>query len=370
MRVYLDNAATTPLDSRVLDYMLPIMKEQYGNPSSIHHHGRQTKMLVEEARKLIANELNVSIAEIFFTGSATESNNMIIRGAVRDLGVERIITTGAEHDCVLNTIKSLSSTIEVIYLDLDPVGHINYDQLSSLLSQSSKKTLVSLMHANNEIGTMHDLERICQICEDFNSLYHCDAVQSVAKYKIDLSRNKLSFLSASGHKFFGPKGVGFVYVNNANKIGPHIYGGGQERNMRAGTENTYGIAGLGKAFELAISEMQSRKDIINLLRNRFIDGIKSISPDIIRRGDDAGHYYIVNLGFPPSDKSEMLTFNLDIAGISASAGSACSSGMEHATHVLEAINADPLYKSVRFSFSHLNTIEEVDYTLERLSGLI
>lgn len=374
MRIYLDNAATTPLDPRVLDYMLPLMKDNFGNPSSIHHHGRQCKAIIEESRKKIANSLRSSIGEIFFTSSATEANNLIIQAAVRDLGVTKIISTPIEHHCVLHTIEHIVAQqrgVESAFLSVDESGQINMEELDQLLASSEVKCLVCIMHVNNEIGTISNVKSISEICEKHNALFQCDAVQALGKYDIDLSQTKISFLSGSAHKFYGPKGVGFVYINSDNQIKPLIHGGAQERNMRAGTENTYGIAGIGKALELCLEDMQKNRQHITFIRSHLIeklksqfDGVKIISPET------DGHYCILNVAFPKSDKTDMIMFNLDILGISASAGSACSSGVEQASHVLRAIGLSAGYQAIRFSFSHHNTKEEIDFLVEKLKGIL
>lgn len=374
MRIYLDNAATTPLDPRVLDYMLPLLKENYGNPSSIHHHGRQCKAIVEESRKKIANSLKASIGEIFFTSSATEANNLIIQAAVRDLGVTKIISTPIEHHCVLHTIEhivSQQSQIEAEFLSVDEHGRIDLNELDQQLATSEGTCLVCIMYINNEIGTISDVTSISELCEKHNALFQCDAVQALGKYPIDLSELNISFLSGSGHKFYGPKGIGFVYINGNNKIKPLIHGGAQERNMRAGTENTYGIAGIGKALELCLEDMTEHQEHISAIRSHLIDqlktkftGVKIISPE------EDGHYCILNVAFPKSDKTDTIMFNLDIMGISASAGSACSSGVEQASHVLRAVGLSGDFQAVRFSFSHHNTIGEIDFLVEKLIGIL
>jgi len=372
MRIYFDNASTTPLDPRVFECIKPLMMDTFGNPSSIHFHGRQTKALIEEARKSIANGLKASIGEIFFTSSATEANNMVLMSAVRDHGVERIISSPTEHHCVLHTIDYLKEhhQIECTMLPVAHCGSIDYDLLRAELQGSMKKTLVSLMHANNEIGSMSDPTEISKICQEHEALYHCDAVQTVAKYPIDVDETKFSFLSGSAHKFYGPKGIGFIYINGNNKIKPLIYGGAQERNMRAGTENTYGIVGLGKAFELGISEMDVRVDQVSKLRSYLIDSVCDLSDKIKLNGSIDGHYCIANMAFPKNSKTDLLMFNLDIAGISASAGSACSSGIESRSHVLDAIELADDVNAVRFSLSHHNTQDEVDFLVEKLKDMI
>ncbi len=371
MRIYLDNASTTPMDIRVFEHIKPMMLDTFGNPSSIHYHGRQTKALIEEARKTIANGIKASIGEIFFTSSATEANNMVLMSAVRDHGVQRIISSPTEHHCILHTIDYLKENhgVECTMLTVDQYGIIDYDQLRSELKGSTQKTIVSLMHANNEIGSLSDTAVISGICTEHEALYHCDAVQTLAKYPIDVDQVKFSFLSGSAHKFYGPKGVGFIYINGDNKIKPMIHGGAQERNMRAGTENTYGIAGLGKAFELGLAEMKERNQKTSDLRSYLIDGVCSLSDKIKLNGTPDGHYCIANMSFPKNPKTDLIMFNLDIAGISASAGSACSSGIESRSHVLDAISLPSDVNAVRFSLSHHNTTEEIDFLVEKLKDM-
>jgi len=371
MRIYLDNASTTPMDTRVFEHIKPMMLDTYGNPSSIHYHGRQTKSMIEEARKIVANGIKASISEIFFTSSATEANNMVLMSAVRDHNVERIISSPTEHHCVLHTIDYLKEhhSVECVMLSVDQQGIIDYDQLRSVLRDSTKKTIVSLMHANNEIGSLSDPALISDICSEYGALYHCDAVQTLAKYPLDVDQVKFSFMSGSAHKFYGPKGVGFIYINGNNKIKPLIYGGAQERNMRAGTENTYGIAGLGKAFELGLSEMEERARVTGALRNYLINGVCGLNSKIKLNGLQDGHYCIANISFPKNSKTDLIMFNLDIAGISASAGSACSSGIESRSHVLDAISLPSDEIAVRFSLSHHNTTEEIDFLIEKLKDM-
>lgn len=370
-RVYFDNAATTPVSEEVIQAMLPVLREQYGNPSSIHAEGRQVRALIEGARKTVARCIGASMADVFFTSGGTESNNMAIKCAVRDLGVRRIISSPTEHHCGLHTIQTVEqeSGVEVVMLPVDSRGHVNLDALEQTLdSGGDKKTLVSLMHANNEIGTLLDVERASALCRQYGALFHTDSVQTIGHFSWDVVKTPVSFLSGSAHKFHGPKGVGFIYINPENPIHPFIDGGGQERNMRGGTENVYGIIGLAKALELATADMETRAAHIRNIRQYLMDRLQGAFEDIQFNGDYDGQclYTVLSVSFPPSPKNEMLLLNLDIAGISASGGSACSSGAEKGSHVLEAIGADPQRKSIRFSFSHYNTREEVDYVVEKL----
>jgi len=374
MNIYLDNAATTPLDKEVLDVMIPYMTENFGNPSSIHAHGRKVRSAIEDARKIVATHLNASAGEIFFTSSATEANNMVLQGAVDDLGVTRIISSRMEHHCILHTLEFLEDTkgVKVEYLDLDKKGNIDINQLEKLLQDRSEPTLVTLMHANNEVGTMIDLHKVSELCKLNEAYFHSDTVQTIGKYKIDVQETQISFLAGSAHKFYGPKGIGFLYMNGDTKLKPRIFGGGQERNMRAGTENAYGIVGLGKALDLAYTELETRKADIISLRNRFKKGLEGAIIDLQYLGnqEELCNYAVLNVSLPKTIKTEMVAFNLDIAGISASTGSACSSGAVHDSHVLEAIDADPNRKSVRFSFSHHNTEQDIDKTIEALAKIV
>lgn len=374
MNIYLDNAATTPLDKEVLDAMIPYMTENFGNPSSIHAHGRKVRSAIEDARKIVATHLNASAGEIFFTSSATEANNMALQGAVDDLEVTRIISSRMEHHCILHTLEYLEDNkgVKIEYLNLDPKGNIDTAQLIRLLEDKSEPTLVTLMHANNEIGTMIDLNKVGEICKEHDVLFHSDTVQTIGKFKIDLQDTPISFLSGSAHKFYGPKGVGFLYMNGDNKVKPRLFGGGQERNMRAGTENAYGIVGLGKALDLAYNNLDTRKADILKLRERFKRGLYGAINDLQYLGnqEELSNYAVVNVSLPRTTKTEMIAFNLDIAGISASTGSACSSGAVHDSHVLEAINADPNRKSVRFSFSHHNTVADIDKAIEVVAKIV
>lgn len=374
MRVYLDYAATTPLLPEVIEAMHGAMQNDYGNPSSIHHHGRITKSIIEDARKVVAQSLNASLGEIFFTSSATESNYMSMFCSVRDLGVKRIISSPIEHHCILHTLEYLEEHlgVKVDYLKVDHQGNIDHEELKGLLSNSDKKTLVSLMYVNNEIGTCHDITTIGELCKEYDALFHSDTVQGVGKLKIDLQETHLNFMSASAHKFYGPKGVGFIYINGDNPIKPILVGGSQERNMRSGTENLYGIVGMARALEVAVRDQEKNLNAANEMKTDFKNKLNNLFTDLEFLGNqDSQHSpYILNVLFPASAKSEMLTMNLDINGISVSSGSACSSGAEHQSHVLQHINADPKKKPIRFSFSHLTTNAELDYVLDKLPNIM
>lgn len=373
MKVYLDNAATTPIAKEVLDEMLPYLTEFFGNPSSIHAYGRKTKAAVEKARKVVAKYLNASTAEVFFTGSGTESSNMIIKGAVHHCDVKRIISSKIEHHCVLHSVECMAREgVKVEYVKLDSQGHVDLVDLEHLLYSSQEKTLVSLMHANNEIGTLLHLDKVSEICNNYGALFHSDTVQTIGYVPFDVQKTKIHFLSGSSHKFHGPKGVGFVYINSGVTMQPFIDGGSQERNMRAGTENVYGIVGLGKALDLAVEHMSENKNYISGLKNYMLEKLRSEITGVEFNGDlsaSGSNYKVLSVSLPPTEKSELALFNLDIAGIAASGGSACSSGSEKGSHVLEAIAADPNRKSIRFSFSKYNTKEEIDYTVEVLKRM-
>lgn len=373
MRIYLDNAATTPLSKEVLEAMMPWMTEHYGNPSSIHSEGRRARTAIEQARRTIAKCLNASLGEIFFTSCGTESNNWALKSAVRDLGVQRIITTKAEHHCVLHATDALKQyqNIEIIYLTLSKEGHISLEELQNYLSGSDKKTLVSLIHANNEIGTILDIKKVGDLCLAHQAFFHTDTVQTLGYYPIDVQALNISFLSGSGHKFHGPKGIGFLYINGDNIIKPYIDGGAQERNMRAGTENLHGIVGLAKALEIVSTNRAAYQTHIEGLKSHMIEALKASFEDIRFNGDlEQGHYKILSVSFPPTPKTEMLVMGLDIAGISASGGSACSSGAEHDSHVIEAIGGDIDRKTIRFSFSSYNTKEQIDIVINKIKNIL
>jgi len=374
-RVYFDNAATTPVSNEVVEAMIPVLKEQFGNPSSIHAEGRQIRAAIESARKTVAQCIGAGTGEVFFTSGGTESNNMALKNAVHDLGVKRIISCPSEHHCNTHSIETLvrENSIEVVWLNPDRLGRISYDDLEKSLSESAGvKTLVSLMHANNEIGTMIDLARVSGLCRQYGALLHTDTVQTVGHFPINVQETPVNFLSGAAHEFHGPKGVGFIYINPDTHIRPFIDGGAQERNMRGGTENVYGIVGLAKALELATTDMESRSahilDVRNYMKSRLIENFD----DIQFNGDPDGPslYTVLSVSFPPGPKNELLLLNLDILGVSCSGGSACSSGSEKGSHVLEAIGADPARKSIRFSFSHYNTREEVDFVINKLRSIL
>ena len=374
MRVYLDNAATTPIREEVIQAMVPFMQNYYGNPSSIHAEGRKVRAAIEGARKTVAETLGASIGEIFFTSGGTESNNTALKCAVRDLGVTRFITSPTEHHAVLHSLDCIQQqhdNISVEFLEIDAIGCPDMQQLKEKLSASTEKTLVTLMHANNEIGTMIDLNEVSEICKEHGALFHTDSVQTVGHFPIDLSKTSVSFLTGAAHKFHGPKGVGFLYINSENHIQPFIDGGSQERNMRGGTENVYGIVGLATALKTMNDHIDKESEHIRSLSSYMRKCLVENIPGVAFNGNPEGRalYTVLSVSFPPSDRNEMLLMSLDISGISASGGSACSSGVEASSHVLQAINADPSRKTVRFSFSAFNTKEEVDFVLNEIYKL-
>jgi cysteine desulfurase len=358
--------------------MTDVLRHNFGNPSSIHADGRIARATVEAARKQIAQTIRASIGEIFFTSGGTEGSNMILKNAVRDLGVRHIISSSLEHHCVAHSLQSIekNSDCQIKFTKCDDKGNIDVQDLENLLKNAADTgggaILVSLMHANNEIGTMLDLEKISQLCKKYNAFFHSDTVQTVGHFDIDVSKTLIHFLTGTAHKFHGPKGVGFAYVNSDAMLSPFIDGGSQERNMRGGTENVASIVGMAKALELACEHMETRKkhilSIRNALKNQILTHFEGI--ELNGEQDDEFLYTVLSVSFPPSFKSELLLFNLDIAGISASGGSACSSGVEGGSDVLTAIGADPERKTIRFSFSHLNTLEEVDFVIEKLKKII
>ncbi|MFD1255854.1 cysteine desulfurase family protein [Mucilaginibacter terrae] len=373
MRIYLDNAATTPIDPEVMKQMVQVMESQYGNPSSIHAHGREARSLVEKARKTVANLLHTSPAEIFFTSGGTEADNTAIRCGIIDHGLTHAITSKIEHHAVVHTLEALekAGNIKLSFVDVDDKGEINYEHLEQLL-KDNERSFVSLMHANNELGTLTDLERVGDLCEQYNALFHSDTVQTVGHYPHDLSKLKVHFMVCAAHKLHGPKGTGFLYINHKVKIKPMIYGGSQERNMRGGTENIYGIVGLAKALEMAYSDMASHQHHIQGLKTYMMEQLQQI-PGIHFNGETAADkslYTVLNVSFPEMEMADMLLFSLDIAGISASGGSACSSGTNIGSHVLTGIGANPGRPAVRFSFSKYNTREEIDFTIAKIREIV
>jgi len=371
LKIYLDNAATTPLAPEVLEAMLPFFSEKYGNPSSIHQFGREAKAAIEKARKSIAQMLNAAPAEIFFTSGGTETANLVIQRVIDDLGVTRVITSRIEHHCVLHTIESLYCRLKVEFVELDASGNVNYEHLEKLLAPGIEKTLVCLMYANNEIGNITNIERVGELCKKYQAYFFSDTVQAIAHYLIDLQKVNVHFISGSAHKFHGPKGIGFVYMRSDAMLKPMLHGGSQERNMRSGTENITGIIGMEKAMGMAYTKLNEDSKYIQSLKEYFFQKLKEILPDIRVNGNYEHNslYTVLNVSFPPSDKGDFLVYNLDISGISVSAGSACASGSDAGSHVLKALHAPPDRGSVRFSFSRYNTKEEVDEVVKAIYEL-
>ncbi|OAV46081.1 cysteine desulfurase family protein [Lewinella sp. 4G2] len=372
-RIFLDNSATTALDPDVLAAMTDVMANNFGNPSSIHAEGRKARSLIEAARKTVANTLNCSIGEIFFTSGGTEANNMALKNSVRDLGVTRIISSPLEHHCVLHSLDAIQesgkATVEMVRID--ELGHVDLQDLEARLQRTDEKTLVSLMHANNEIGNLLPVQAVSELCQANGALFHCDTVQTLGYYPIDLEQTTVNFMSGSAHKFHGPKGVGFVYINSDNIIKPYLDGGAQERNMRGGTENLYGIVGLATALEKATATMEERAAKIQELRDYLRSELQRNYPSVTFNGDpDRGHFKVLSASFPQSDKGDMLLMNLDMAGISASGGSACSSGIDVGSHVIGHLHPDSLRHTVRFSLCHTNTKEEIDTVVAKLAGML
>jgi cysteine desulfurase len=374
MRIYFDNAATTPLDQAVLETMMPYLTEKFGNPSSIYSYGRETRMAIEQARKTVAKILNAHPAEIFFTSGGTESSNTAIMASVKDLRCKHIITSSIEHHATLHTVEYINKAglAKVSYVKLLPDGHINLEDLERLLAATEEKTLVTLMHANNEIGNILDIKAAGELCKLYNAIFHCDTVQTVGHYPLDLRNTPVHFITGAAHKFHGPKGVGLLYINENVRINPFVHGGGQERNMRAGTENLYGIVGFAKALELATAGYSDISAYIASLKFYMLDQLKKHIPAVAFNGDVHGKslYTVLNVSFPKTEKSEMLLFNLDINNICASGGSACTSGADAGSHVIRAVNNNPNQVAVRFSFSRHNTKEEIDQVVAKLKDLI
>ena len=371
---YFDNAATTPLDPEVLDAMLPFLSQHYGNPSSLHGPGRQVRAAIENARKTVAHLLNAAPAEIIFTSGGTEADNYAAFGSVRTLGLKHAITSKLEHHAVLHPLQALakSGETELTYLRHDEQGRLDLAHLEGLLA-ARPRTFVSIMHGNNELGNINDIEAIGEICARHDAVFHTDTVQTMGHYRHDVQRLKNHFLVGSAHKFHGPKGVGFLYRRGGVEVAPLIHGGSQERNVRSGTENVYGIVGLAKAMEIAYRDMAAHQQHIQGLKNRFIEQLRAGIEDVQFNGlsAEAGKslYTVLSVSLPPSPVSEMLLFSLDISKVAASGGSACTSGAQLGSHVLEALGADPNRPTVRLSMSKLNTEAEVDYAAEQLVKL-
>ncbi len=378
-KVYFDNAATTQLRSEVIHCITEALKNEYGNPSSTHSYGRSSKSLLENCRKQIASYLNVSAAEIIFTSGGTEADNLVINSCVRDLGVTRIISSKIEHHAVLHTIQELEKTngIKIDYVNIKRDGQIDYSHLEELLLGSTPKTLVSLMHVNNEVGTILDLKRVAELCKENNTLFHSDTVQSVGHYKLDFSDIPIDFAAVAAHKFHGPKGAGFAFIRKTNRVQPLIFGGEQERGLRAGTEAVHTIVGMAEALKISYNNLDQEKAYITDLKAYFKSEILKAIPEVKFNGccdDDAkSTYTVLNICLPiPPEKSPLLLFQLDLNGIACSKGSACQSGSSTGSHVLNEILSDEdLQKpSIRFSFSIFNKKDEIDYVVKFLKDFI
>ncbi|GAB3315585.1 cysteine desulfurase family protein [Hymenobacter humi] len=372
--VYFDNAATTPLDPEVLDAMLPFLSQHYGNPSSLHGPGRQVRAAIENARKTVAHLINAAPAEISFTSGGTEADNYATFGSIRTFGLKHAITSPLEHHAVLHPLQALAKQgeIELHYVKHDAQGTLDLGHLEELLATQSR-TFVSLMHANNEIGNLNDIEEIGTICARYDAIFHTDTVQTMGHYRHDVQQLKNHFLVGSAHKFHGPKGVGFLYTRSGVQVSPLIHGGSQERNVRAGTENVYGIVGLAKALEIALRDVAAHQAYVQGLKTRFIEKLRAEIEDVQFNGcsavADKSLYTVLSVSLPPSAINEMLLFNLDISKVAASGGSACTSGAQAGSHVLEALGCDPERATVRFSMSKMNTAAEVDYAVAQLAKL-
>jgi|TARA_A100001037_G_scaffold128010_1_gene115945 cysteine desulfurase len=371
MNVYFDNAATTPISKKVLDKMIPYMEDGFGNPSSIHKRGREIKSVIEKSRSKVADILSCEPGEIFFTSGGTEADNMFIINTVLEKKIDTVITSKVEHHAVLHCCDYLNKTqnINIKYVSINDNGEVDLDDLEKITS-NNKNSLVSLMHGNNEIGNINDLKAISKICEKNNVIFHSDTVQTIGHYAIDLNKINIQGIVGSAHKFHGPKGIGFLYLNNKHKISPFIHGGAQERNMRGGTENVYGIVGLSEALTLAYENMATHKEKIIELKSHMIESlrqkVKGVKFNGLSSDLDNSLYTVLNASIPNVEDQQMFLFNLDINNIAASAGSACSSGSDSGSHVLKEIKTEEGFVNVRFSFSKYNSIEEVDYVINKI----
>jgi cysteine desulfurase len=373
-RIYFDNAATTSLDPAVLEAMMPYLTEKFGNPSSIYSYGRETRMAVEQARKSVAKNLGAKPSEIFFTSGGTESSNTILHAAIQDLGCKHIISSPIEHHATLHTVEHLAKlhNIKLSWVNILHNGHIDLDHLEQLLNTHQEKTIVSIMHANNEIGNMIDLYEVGALCKKNNAYFHSDTVQTVGHFSFNLKETPVDFITGAGHKFHGPKGVGILYINENIKINPLVHGGAQERNMRAGTENLYGIVGFAKALELASASYEKDSAYMQSLKQYMHDQLVQNIPGVSFNGDPFGNslYTLLSTNFPKTDKTDMLLFNLDIHHVCASGGSACSSGAQQGSHVIQALKKEGEFATVRFSFSKNNTRQEIDQVVKILTTLL
>jgi len=373
-RIYFDNAATTPLAPEVLEAMMPYLTEKFGNPSSIYSYGRETRLAIEQARKSVAKNLGAKPAEIFFTSGGTESSNTVLNAAITDLGCKHIISSPIEHHATLHTVTHLAKlhNLKLSFVQILPNGHIDMDHLAALLAATTEKTIVTIMHANNEIGTMIDIAAVGQLCKQYGAYFHSDTVQTVGHFPFELSQLPVDFITGAGHKFHGPKGVGILYINENVKISPLVHGGSQERNMRAGTENLYGIVGFAKALELATEKHEEERTYIQSLKQHLHDQLIAKIPSVSFNGDPFGRslYNLLSVNFPKNEKTEMILFNLDMHHVCASGGSACSSGAQQGSHVINALNKGSEIVTDRFSFSKQNTIAEIDQVVTALLTML
>jgi len=368
MAIYLDNAATTPIAPEVVEAMLPILKDSFGNPSSTHSFGRSTKGLLETSRRSIAKHLNCEASEIIFTSGGTEADNLALTSAVTKMGVTHIITSALEHHAVGHTADAIAKAygVKVSLVNVDENGHVDLTHLEELL-QENGKAMVSLMHANNEIATLLPIQKVSELCRKHNALFHSDTVQTMGHYTFDLKELDIDFITGAAHKFHGPKGIGFLYVNKKVQVSSLIHGGSQERGFRGGTENVYGIVGLSKAMDLAYEDVTSHQKHVQELKTYLLNELKNIFSDIHFHGEtdpNRSLYTVLNVCFPKTDKSSMLLFTLDLKGIAVSGGSACTSGASVGSHVLTGINADMTRPNARFSFSRYTTKEEIEMALK------
>lgn len=373
-RIYFDNAATTAIDPAVFEEMKPYLTEKFGNPSSVHSYGRETRLAVENARKTVAAAIHAHPSEIIFTSCGTESTNTAINAVVDDLGCKHIISSPIEHHATLHTVQHLAATgkVKLSNVRLKENGIIDYDDLERLLRESSEKCLVTLMHGNNEIGNLTDIKRVSELCEKYDAIFHSDTVQTLGHFPIDVSQLNIHFINGTSHKFHGPKGVGILYVKRGIRIHPFLQGGAQERDMRGGTENIYGIVGFAKALQIAVDNMEADRRYIRGIRDYMKSRLQTEIKGVCFNGDVYGNnlYTVLSVGFPRSVKTEMLLFNLDIHHICVSGGSACSAGAPEGSHVIAAIPDVKEQVTIRFSFSKYNTKEEVDVVMETLKKLL
>ena len=373
-RVYLDNAATTPISKEIIELMSSLMKHQFANPSSTHSEGRKSKTIVEESRTIIAKILNTYPRNIFFTSGGTESDNMAIKMSIENYNIKHAITSKISHHAVLYPLEKLAkeNKIKLSYVKLDKNGLVSFSDLENLLKNNSR-TFVSIMHANNEVGVIQDIKKIGFICQNYNAIFHSDTVQTIGHYQIDLQKINIDFLAASAHKFHGPKGIGFIYISDNVKISPLIIGGAQERNMRAGTENIHSISALAKAMQLSYENLDNDMMYIKKLKSYMIEKLKLYIPDVqfFSNSNDLDNslYTVLTVSFPLTKNSEMLLFNLDIAGVSCSGGSACASGSNKGSHVLSYFDPNASRTGIRFSFSKYNTFEDIDFTIQKLKDI-